>query len=506
MADEAITLGSPDLSGPEDAVRRPRRKRWLIIATIVVMVVAVPVGVVLYGRHTLRNAEKDLAEVRASLPFKLVPAKDLPTLWGPPPAPEDNAAPVYQQAFDLVDPPDAWQNDEPSVAETASEFLTSLGYEEPRASETPPEPDYAAARQFVERHRKALALRDRAIGFKGYRVERDWSLGSGTPMEDLSGFMALAELTLLEAAIRWHDGDRVEAFGLMRALLEMARHVEAEPATVPVLVGAAMRGMAADALARFLSEKAVPEEHADALRRLLRYDPREKLRSATVSETVIINDDFRAMMDGRRWVEDYIRGEHWDHKGEQPLPMRVGLDRIREFATRNFALFLQLMVQHVEACDKPLPELLREFERLEGVVDKKRILGFQGKPSIVFRRFPAMLGIARELAKYDVRSEMAIVAMVLAEQREQSGTLPEKLADLPHAESLSSDPFSGKPFHYRREGDGFVLWSVGPDGDDDGGKTAKEMAGEYVSDLMNDGDIVLRVRPVSAGSGESSSE
>jgi hypothetical protein len=34
---------------------------------------------------------------------------------------------------------------------------------------------------------------------------------------------------------------------------------------------------------------------------------------------------------------------------------------------------------------------------------------------------------------------------------------------------LPLDPCSGKPFHYRWEGRGFTLYSVGPDGSDDGG-------------------------------------
>jgi len=35
---------------------------------------------------------------------------------------------------------------------------------------------------------------------------------------------------------------------------------------------------------------------------------------------------------------------------------------------------------------------------------------------------------------------------------------------------VQEDPFSGKPFCYRMEGQGFTLYSVGEDGRDDGGK------------------------------------
>ena len=50
---------------------------------------------------------------------------------------------------------------------------------------------------------------------------------------------------------------------------------------------------------------------------------------------------------------------------------------------------------------------------------------------------------------------------------------------------LPPDPFSGEPFKYRREMGGAMLYSVGPDLDDDGGKEAKHYG--------EDGDIVYQL-------------
>lgn len=53
-------------------------------------------------------------------------------------------------------------------------------------------------------------------------------------------------------------------------------------------------------------------------------------------------------------------------------------------------------------------------------------------------------------------------ALSLLETKAKTGAFPEK-------PSLPRDPYSNRPLGYRREGAGCALWSVGPDGKDDGG-------------------------------------
>ncbi|NIO66236.1 MAG: hypothetical protein GTO28_12345, partial [Gammaproteobacteria bacterium] len=51
----------------------------------------------------------------------------------------------------------------------------------------------------------------------------------------------------------------------------------------------------------------------------------------------------------------------------------------------------------------------------------------------------------------------------------EHGSLPASLAELEAAGwDLPADPFGGGEYRYRREGRGFVVWSIGPDMDDDG--------------------------------------
>lgn len=67
------------------------------------------------------------------------------------------------------------------------------------------------------------------------------------------------------------------------------------------------------------------------------------------------------------------------------------------------------------------------------------------------------------------------LALALEEQRlaapKDSGGYPERLDDLvpTFLSEMPSDPFTGKPFVYERRGAGYLLYSVGQNGVDDGG-------------------------------------
>ena len=97
-------------------------------------------------------------------------------------------------------------------------------------------------------------------------------------------------------------------------------------------------------------------------------------------------------------------------------------------------------------------------------------------------------------AKTEAGCCLARTAIDLARHKAATGRYPVALADLPNAEQLPLDPFSGKPFGYRRTADGFLLWSVGQDLTDNSGKTPEDLGFEP-GDYKSGGDLVFRVPP-----------
>jgi len=82
--------------------------------------------------------------------------------------------------------------------------------------------------------------------------------------------------------------------------------------------------------------------------------------------------------------------------------------------------------------------------------------------------------------------QLARLALLLAAYRTERGAYPDSLAALGADQSLSIDPFNQQPLHYARKGDGYALYSPGPDAELHYG--TKEHA-NYPSDYRD--DVVL---------------
>jgi hypothetical protein len=68
----------------------------------------------------------------------------------------------------------------------------------------------------------------------------------------------------------------------------------------------------------------------------------------------------------------------------------------------------------------------------------------------------------------------------------EHGSYPTNLADLVpnYLDAVSLDPFSGKPLHYRKTSQGFLLYSVGPDRIDDDGTPMPPPPAAQKGDLL----------------------
>jgi hypothetical protein len=95
-----------------------------------------------------------------------------------------------------------------------------------------------------------------------------------------------------------------------------------------------------------------------------------------------------------------------------------------------------------------------------------------------------------------VRRTISHVAMALAIYRAEHGAYPASLDALKPKclAELPKDPWSGKDFLYKPQKDGYVLYSVGPNGKDDGGRDASDRDPSNPAPQGWD-DIAIRVPP-----------
>jgi uncharacterized iron-regulated membrane protein len=91
---------------------------------------------------------------------------------------------------------------------------------------------------------------------------------------------------------------------------------------------------------------------------------------------------------------------------------------------------------------------------------------------------PSLTRVGANTARAEARSRLADLAVAVARHRLKHGGYPAKLDDLgpESAPLLVVDPFDGQPLRMIQADGGLVLYSVGPDGQDDGGREFDQQA------------------------------
>ena len=104
---------------------------------------------------------------------------------------------------------------------------------------------------------------------------------------------------------------------------------------------------------------------------------------------------------------------------------------------------------------------------------------------------PALDAAEMAYKRRQTSARLLMLGLALRNFHEKHGDFPDRLSELvPDDLPISlQDPFSGKSFVYRKQDKQVLLYSVGPDGQDDGGKPLVEPA----ADGSMSGDLVLTV-------------
>jgi hypothetical protein len=111
------------------------------------------------------------------------------------------------------------------------------------------------------------------------------------------------------------------------------------------------------------------------------------------------------------------------------------------------------------------------------IAEAKKPYGQQQNPPlpsdpITASMAPVTNSSRRSAAYNETQLQLLHLSLALREYRQRHGRYPASLKALAPAifEGLPTDPFSQKPFVYRPKGKGYLLYSVGPDRTDNGGK------------------------------------
>jgi hypothetical protein len=278
----------------------------------------------------------------------------------------------------------------------------------------------------------------------------------------------LATLLGYDTLLRAHTNDVGGALESCRALLNLARSFGDEPDHFAQLTRLELRGLACRKIERVLAQGEPSAADLASLERLLEDEEPQPLFLHGAR-------GFRAWC--HRLLEAAREGE-LRNRGGMPTWAASGL------ATNTRSPTLRATTRLVEIAKLPVEKQAQELR------DRGMPKPNEGPYLARIYIWPKIELIARDLSRGQVRSQAELrctIAAIAAERyRRAKGEWPESLAVLVRDKYLAAvpaDPFDGQLVRYRRLNDGVVIYCVGPDGVDDGGKLDRGNSGATGGDI-----------------------
>ena len=422
-------------------------------------------------RAAVEAARVDPEEARKELQaeFEKIKAAGEPTSLQeliPPEVPdEENAALLYQQAFEKIE-----------LSEEDKDVLSDLigSMAQPPRGEAP---SMEAVEQIVAKNAAAIALLENAAQRPKCRFPVDWEAGNAMTFPHYGKLRQCARVLPAQVIVQVRRGDAAGALRTVEVGLAMCEAVRDEPLLISQLLRYALVQILLRPLHVVLEEDVVPTA---SCRELFDY----------LKEMEFMQSFVHSLWGERAmgiWVFDHVR-EKPEIMADVSGTDDPGLARIYAgpfgppILNKDEATYLRLMSEQIAAGAKPYREAYAELAEIEGRIED------EVRPACVLTAILLPV-FTRVAAKRDViiaRVGLAQVALGLKAYKNEKGEYPESLAQLPEViewAELPEDPFSGEDFIYQREGEGFLVYSIGPDLEDDGGKAEED---------WEEGDIVWR--------------
>jgi hypothetical protein len=377
----------------------------------------------------------------------ILPARDLiPSV----PAGAENAADVYQKA---------WETLRFSTLDESALFDQRWG--EHDANWLP------LARRVVAANPEYYRLIDRASRMSHCAFPVDWEPILSAAFPQIGEMRKAARMLALRAYVQTADGRTDDALSSIEALFRVAQQAETDPIIIADLVSYAMQGIGVRTLSEILPASAPSPAASRSL-----YDQLAKTDNVASSLRAVKGEIGLAGMDVFDWVRSgriSIAQLSSPDEGRISLMRRAPLwGRVRAWVLRPLfnaeqRAYLSYMEREVRAFELSWPASQRAMSEQEKWLDRR-----SNRHPIVNIVTPVFTRVVWSRDRATAAVGTAQIALALKAYRADNATYPASLAELEAAGwKLPLDPFGGRPYRYRREGSGFVVWSLGPDMDDD---------------------------------------
>lgn len=320
--------------------------------------------------------------------------------------------------------------------------------------------------KLLEQNRDALSLLHKATSIKKSRYPIDYTDGWMVKANHWPKLRRGSRLLEIKTIIESENGRQDSAVNSTIDILRLSQSLRNEPTVISQFVRGALQKTGNRCIERILGNTALTEPQLDRLiTSLEEYDDSQLWTRATAGELCLINDYLSSIvvrlqkqpelyahnLPANQSVSEWI----WTYRFYEALGWR-DVDRY---------FLLKFGRQYVESTKLPPEKQLISAKELK--------LKIEHLPKVAVSAGTLVILVDTSAAQIDDIASKRVVLAALAVERHRNrfGRLPHSLEDLvpEFLKTIPIDPYDGKPLKYKILNPGFVVYSVGDDGMDDGG-------------------------------------
>ncbi len=375
-------------------------------------------------------------------------------LQAPLPPPNQNAAPLYTKLTKILE------------AKPLSKDDKIIEYSGQRGVLSPEQ--FERLRRALKSRSDVVSLVHQAVARPQCIFVRDWTTPQWTPTFEHIEMRFAARLIAAESRLMTYDNKILEAIRNQALGFQVARHISAESQQVGCMEANSLDSIALSGFQRMLCLSGGDAKVAEAVQATVQrdYQP-HSLRNALklMAGCDIVMLDFFHKKGSRKGKEEYRHTFMPDNK--QP-----SLEDWSAFIYANSRVLLRCAYSLIAAADLPYWQSAPVFQLAHTKLEK------DSNPKLMFAQTSNLSTFHDDQLRTRMKAtaEVTRAGAFLLAWKAKHGAFPEKLdgASMPKF----VDPFDGKPLRYRREGAGFVVYSVGATGKFTGGPPDQKAGNE----------------------------
>jgi hypothetical protein len=324
---------------------------------------------------------------------------------------------------------------------------------------------FQMASDIVQANKEALELFRRAATMPRSRYPVDFSQGMFAELAHLSPLKSAASVLQVEALVHAQSGRGGKAAESIQALLGAGRSLAQEPILISQLVRAAMDSMAVSSAERTLNLTALTEPQLAALQ-------------AAFAAAETPNLTTRALIGERACTATMLNSPRDLKPPSNPDELQTSLMTQKGFGSslmrasgllqRDLGFFLDAMATNIAISRSADPGPFLGGTNLQAIELRARREYYVMTSMLL----PALTRTTVRDVEHRARLRAAQTALAVERFRlANAGRLPASLAELTpkYLAALPVDPFDGEPLRFKTRTTGYVVYSIGQDGKDDGG-------------------------------------